>query len=79
MFYPTTLGQELYDTLLEQYNIEIYGCKGQRGSKVIEFYCKDDKIKQILNKGLHNKYHNYILGVKDDRFNLYYCNFTRRQ
>jgi hypothetical protein len=45
----------------------------QRGSKITEFWCFDDKIKQFTNKPLKTQYHRIYISKKFNNF--YYCSF----
>lgn len=60
---------------LGKYDINIYGADVKKGSKIVEFHCDSDKINQLLNKQLYNKYHKYIIGKNSYK---YYCDFTRK-
>lgn len=45
----------------------------QRGSKITEFWCFDDKIKQFIGKQLETDWHRIIIGqISDYKF---YCSF----
>ena len=69
---PNNLIDELR-IFLQQYGIPHIEGSVNRGSKTAEFFCFDDKIKNLLYKQFETDWHRIIIGqISDYKF---YCSF----
>lgn len=69
---PNNLIEELR-TFMWDHGIEYINGSTPRGSKVTEFFCFDDKIKDLLYKQFETDWHRIIIGqISDYKF---YCSF----
>lgn len=69
---PNSLIDELRQFLFDN-GINYISGYTPRGSKIAEFWCFDDKIKQFIGKQLKTKYHRIYISNKFN--NHYYCSF----
>lgn len=70
-----TLPQELYNFLL-MHDIQIYGAYTECGSKIVQFYCNDDKIKEMLHKQYYIEDRGIIMGER--QYGGYYASMTKK-
>ena len=69
---PNSLIDELRQFLFDK-GINYISGYTPRGSKIAEFWCFDDKIKQFIDKQLKTQYHRIYISNKSNNF--YYCSF----
>ena len=69
---PNNLIEELR-IFMHNHGIAYINGSTSRGSKITEFFCFDDKIKDLLYKPFETDWHRIIIGqISDYKF---YCNF----